>query len=316
VTGPAARGRVLLADLRTRHDWIDHVARAVVRYHESHGNHLAAAITFYSLLNAVPLLMLAFAGAGYLLFLHPPLVTAVESGLARAVPPELAGAVEPVVTTAVGQRAAVGGFGLLAALWAGTWWMSNLRQALSAQWALPPRNPASVRRLLSDLLALAGMWCAVLGTLAVSAVGTGIGEAALRLLGWSGTGWTRATQVGLGLLLGLAADWLIFYWVLTRLPRTRVHVRGAAHAALLGALGFEVLRHVLTLYLAGVSTSPGGAVFGSLLGLLLFAYLVSRFVLLVAAWVATTGGEDAGPMTDREEVSRPWWTRIQDRTGA
>jgi membrane protein len=292
-TSSPTRGPAAITKLRARHEWIDHLLRAGVRYHERHGNHLAAAITFFSVLNAVPLLMIAFAVTGYVLAFNPSVLAALEAGIARAVPAELSDMIESIIDAAIGQRNTVAGFGLLAALWAGIWWMFNLREAVSAQWAIPAQSLASLRRLLSDLAALAGLWIAVIGSLAISAVGTGLGESVLRLSGWQGAGWTEATRISLGVLLGLTADWLIFFWILTRLPRMRRRVRGAARAALLGAIGLEVLKQGLTIYLGGITGSLGGTVFGSLLGLLVFAYLVSRFVLLVTAWAATMRGNQA-----------------------
>src|SRR3712207_6141600 len=174
-SSPVARLQAAVVGLRARHEWIDHLLRAGVRYHERHGNHFAAAITFFSILNAVPLLMIAYATAGYVLALNPSLLAALDAGIARAVPPELSDTIEPVVHAAVAQRNTVAGIGLLAALWAGTWWMFNLREAVSAQWTIPPRNPASLRRLVSDVAALAGLWIAVIGSLAISAIGTGLG---------------------------------------------------------------------------------------------------------------------------------------------
>jgi membrane protein len=275
------------SDARARHEWLDHLARAGVRYHARHGNHLAAAIAFFSILNAVPLLMVAFAVAGYTLSFNPDLLATFKARLADAVPTALADAVQPVIDAAVEQRNAVAGLGLIAALWAGMWWMFNLREALSAQWGIPPRSLASVRSLLSDLGALAGLWIALICSLAITALGTGVGDTILGLLGWQGTGWSELTRGVLALAAGLVADWLICYWILTWLPRTAVPAGGAARAAVVGAIGFEVLRHALTAFLGGVTGSPGGAVFGSLLGLLVFAYLVGRFLLLLAAWAAT-----------------------------
>jgi membrane protein len=293
IAAARARAHDALAGLRARHEWADHLVRALLRYHERHGNHLAAAITFFSILNAVPLLMLALAAAAYLLSFHPALLAALEASITSAVPAELTDTVGPVIEAAVEQRNTVAGVGLVAALWAGTWWMSNLREAVSAQWAIPPRNPASLQRLLSDLLALVGLWVALFGSVAITVIGTGLGETVLRLVGWQGAGWTQLTRISLGLLLGLVTDWLIFFWIITRLPRTHDRVRGAARAALLGAVGLEVLRQGLTVYLGRITGSAGGAVFGSLLGLLVFAYLVSRFVLLVTAWAATVAGNPA-----------------------
>ncbi|TWF82167.1 membrane protein [Pseudonocardia hierapolitana] len=299
-----ARLQAAVVGLRARHEWIDHLLRAGVRYHERHGNHFAAAITFFSILNAVPLLMIAYATAGYVLALNSSLLAALDAGIARAVPPELSDTIEPVVHAAIAQRNTVAGIGLLAALWAGTWWMFNLREAVSAQWTIPPRNPASPRRLLSDIAALAGLWIAVIGSLAISAVGTGLGETVLGLLGWQGADWSQLTRTGFGLLLSLVTDWLIFFWIITRLPRTRQHIQGAARAALLGAIGLEVLKQGLTIYLGGITGSPGGTIFGTSLGLLVFAYLVSRFVLFMTAWAATVRGNQE-PAPDSAPVVVP-----------
>ena len=63
--------------------------------------------------------------------------------------------------------------------------------------------------------------------------------------------------------------------MIARLPRQHAPLRSAAKAALLGAVGFEVLKQIMTFYLASVTSSPSGAVFGSLLGLLVFVYFVS-----------------------------------------
>src|SRR5690606_37910624 len=80
----------------------DHLLRAGARYHERRGNHFAAAITFFSVLNAIPLLMIAYATAGYVLAGNPALLDALDAATARAVPPELAERIEPVVAAAVG----------------------------------------------------------------------------------------------------------------------------------------------------------------------------------------------------------------------
>jgi membrane protein len=100
-------------------------------------------------------------------------------------------------------------------------------------------------------------------------------------------GWARFLLGVLGFLLGLAANWLIFLWVIARLPRHHATLRSAAKAALFGAVGFEILKLGMTYYLRSIAASPSGAVFGSFLGLLVFVFFASRFVLFVTAWAAT-----------------------------
>jgi hypothetical protein len=105
-------------------------------------------------------------------------------------------------------------------------------------------------------------------------------------------------------VLGLGTGFLVFYWILTRLPRIGVPRRGVVRAALVGAVGFEVLKQATALTIGSVTGTPGGAVFGPLLGLLLFCYLVSRFALLVSAWAATARGNEL-PAAPSEPAPSP-----------
>ena len=70
--GPAEPTR--LEQLRAKYEWLDHLVRAGARYTERHGDHYAAAITYFSVLSLVPLMMIAFAAAGFVLFLQPDLL--------------------------------------------------------------------------------------------------------------------------------------------------------------------------------------------------------------------------------------------------
>ncbi len=316
---PSGRGHAVIErlgarvqQLRQRHEWLDHLARAGARYVEQRGNHFAAAITFFSILTAVPLLMVAFATASYVLWFNPDLLAELENAIAATVPKGLSEAITPIIAGAIDQRNTVASIGLIGALYSGVWWMSNLREAVSAQWALPPPNPGALKRLLFDLRALVGLGIALAASLMLTVLGTGLADAVLRLLGAPDEVWTGILLRVVGLLLGLAADWLIFAWAMTKLPRTEVPLRGVARAALAGAVGFEALKQGMALYLDAVTVSPSGAVFGSLLGLLLFSYLVARLVLLVTAWAATTdGNERTAPITPprpaviRQEVVVP-----------
>jgi membrane protein len=110
-------------------------------------------------------------------------------------------------------------------------------------------------------------------------------------------------------MLGLAANWLIFLWVIARLPRRHATLRSAAKAALLGAVGFEVLKRIMTFYLGIVTASPTGAAIGPFVGLLVFVFFISRFLLFVTAWAATAAENEQevpavpGPAVIRSEVT-------------
>jgi Predicted membrane protein len=114
----------------------------------------------------------------------------------------------------------------------------------------------------------------------------------------------------LGVVLGLVANWLIFLWVISRLPREHATLRSAARAAVLGAIGFEILKQVMTIYLSSVTESPSGQIIGPFVGLMVFAFFVSRFILFVTAWAATAKENEQeasapvpGPAIIRSEVT-------------
>jgi membrane protein len=287
VAAPADEKPSKLEQLRARHEWLDHLVRAGTRYSERHGDHYAAAVTFFSVLSLVPLLMIAFAVAGYVLFFNPELLNELRSAITENVPPGLNTTIEDVVAQAIDQRGAVGLLGLLAALYSGIGWMSNLREALSEQWAQVPAAPALPKRLLFDLLSLVGLGLALVGSFAITGSVAGFAEDLLGFVGLGDHGWALFLLGVFGFLLGIVANWLIFLWVIARLPREHATLRSAAKAALFGAVGFEVLKIIMTYYLTSVTSSPSGAVFGSFLGLLVFVFFGSRFVLFVTAWAAT-----------------------------
>jgi membrane protein len=279
-----------LGQLRARHAWLDHLVRAGTRYTDHHGDHYAAAITFFSILSLVPLLMIAFAVAGYVLFFNPNLLDEIREAITAALPPNLADTINPIIDQAIAQRNTVAAFGLLTALYSGIGWMTNLREALSEQWAQAPDPPALPKRLFLDLAALLGLGVALVGSFAITGLASGFAADVLPLIGLADEAWAQLLLRLLGLALGLVANFGVFLWVIARLPRQHTPLRSAVRAAALGAGGFEILKQVMTVYLTSVTTSPSGAVFGSLLGLLIFVNFAARFALLVTAWAATTKG--------------------------
>jgi membrane protein len=285
--GDGSAGPTKLEQLRARYAWLDHLVRAGQRYTERHGDHYAAAITYFSVLSLVPLILAGVAIAGYVLFFNPALLEELRSGVSENLPAGLNELIDPIIANAIDNRGTLGIVALLGALYTGVGWMSNLRAALSEQWGHVPEAPPMAKRLLFDLLTLAGLGAALVGSFAITGIASGATRAVLGFVGLADQVWAQVLLVVLGVLLGLLANWLIFLWVIARLPRQHATLRSAARAALLGAVGFEVLKQVMNIYLGTVSTSPTGAVIGPFVGLLVFVFFVSRFLLFVTAWAAT-----------------------------
>ncbi|PRY43726.1 inner membrane protein YhjD [Umezawaea tangerina] len=276
-----------LDKLRREHAWLDHIVRAADRYTQSYGSHYAAAVTYFSVLSLVPILMIAFAVAGIVLSSQPDLLDQLKASIADAVPGALGDTINKVVNQAIDSKGTVGILGLLGAAYSGLGWMGNLRDALTAQWGHPKADLPFLKTYLKDFLALLGLGAALIVSFGLTAAGSGFANLLLRLVGLDGVGWAEALLKVGTIVLALAANWLVFLWVLAKLPRDPVTWRSAFRGALAASIGFEILKQVATIYLSSVTSSPAGAAFGPVIGVLVFANLVAQFLLFITAWTAT-----------------------------
>jgi membrane protein len=298
-----------------RHQWLDHLIRAAGRYQSNHGDHYAAAITYFSVLALVPLLLIAFSMLGFVLFFQPDLVNDVRGWVTESAPAGLGDVLTPLVDTAVEQRTAVGIIGLLGAAYSGLGWIGNLREALTAQWEQRHKQGSFLRTKGFDALALLGLGLALVVSLGLTVAGTAFAGGLLTLLGFADLLWAKVLLIVTTLVLALVGNWLVFLWVIARLPREPVTLRSAATAALLGAVGFEILKQAATLFLKSLSGAAGAAL-GPVIGLLVFAFLVSRFLLFVTAWAATAKENQVPVVTPPSEaVFRPAVTVHSGPTG-
>jgi membrane protein len=298
----------LIQRVRQRQRWLDHLIRAGVRYTDNHGDHYAAAIAYFSVLALFPLLMIAFSVVGFVLFKRPELVVDLKAAVTEAAPAGVGSALDPLLDRAVASRTTVGVIGLLGAAYSGLGWMNNLREALSAQWAQQHEKGSFVRTKAVDALALLGLGLALIVSLGLTAAGAGLTAELAELLGLSGLWWVKALLGSIAVLLALVGNWLVFLWMIAGLPRQPVPLRSAVKAAVLGAVGFEILKQATRLYLGSLS-GPAGAIFGPVIGLLVFAFLVSRFILFVTAWAATDAATEQRavqqPVAMTGPISRP-----------
>ncbi|MDQ3887079.1 MAG: YihY/virulence factor BrkB family protein [Actinomycetota bacterium] len=276
----------LLERYRRRYHWFDHLVRAGEVYLAHNGDHYAGAIAFFSVLWLVPMLMITFAVMAFVLAGNEQLFAALRQQIEVAAPPGLGQTLNEVITQAIESRSGVGIFGLLLALYTGLAWMGYLREALTAQWEQPNDPGGIVRTKVVDLLALLGLGLALATSFGITAAGTWAADFLLRLVGLNDLRWMETLFYVLSLVLSLAGMWLVFLWIIARLPRARVTLWSAARAAVLGAVGFEVLKQVFALYLGIVTDSPAGRFFGPVIGLMVFALFASRLLVFVTAWAA------------------------------
>ena len=281
--------RAILQRRREQWPWLDHTVLAAQRYKAQKGDYYAAAMTYFSVLALFPLLMVAFAAAGFVLVGQPQWLDEIRSQIAQNVPGSLGETVTSLVDTAVESRTSVGLLGIAGAVYAGLGWMAKLREALTAMWESVHEQGNFIATKLTDLLALVGLGFALLVSLGLSALnGASVMRNLLELINLDGV---PGVDIGLRILsvaLALVATWAVFVWVISRLPREPVPFRSAVKGALIAAVGFEVFKQIAAIYLTSVTEGPAGVVFGPIIGLLVFVYTTSRFLLLSTAFAATT----------------------------
>ena len=178
------------------------------------------------------------------------------------------------------------------------------------------RDPKSfVRTKLSDLLALVSAFAAIVITVALTALGS---DALMKqVLEWFGLQGLPGMSILLrvaSILVSLLISWLLFTWMIARLPRESVSFRSAARAGLMVAVAFEIFKQVASIYLSSVVTGPAGATFGPVLGLMVFAYITARLILFATAWAATSKENLAAAPVD-PPVAAQITPRVQVREG-
>jgi membrane protein len=278
----------VLDRLRARYRWFDHVMRAQERYRGGHGDFYAAGITYFTVFALFPLLMVAFAIGGFVLARQPELLAEIDKSIKQTVSGDNGRQIVDLMDRAIHSRTSVGIIGLATALWAGLGWMANLRTALSAMWEQHPQGDGFVRTKLSDLIALLSAFVAIVVTIALTAFSSdGLMRNVLHWLSLEHAPGVGAALRIASVLASLLISWLLFTWMIARLPRQSVGFRSSVRAGLLAAVGFELFKQAGSVYLRAIVHGPAGATFGSVLGLLVFAYITARLVLFATAWAAT-----------------------------
>ncbi|MFZ1178635.1 MAG: inner membrane protein YhjD [Mycobacterium sp.] len=284
---PAKPG--ILDRLRARFGWFDHVMRAYQRFDERDGGFFAAGLTYYTIFALFPLLMVGFAVFGFILALRPQLLNTIDDHIRSQVSGPLAQQLLDLINSAIHARTSVGIIGLVTAAWGGLGWISHLRQALTGMW-FEHRidSPGFVRNKVSDLIAMLGTFAVTMATIVLTTLGHAAPLAAvLRWLGIPELSVFDWLFWLVSIAISVLVSWLLFTWMIARLPREKVSLVSSMRAGLMAAVGFELFKQVASIYLRIVLRSAAGATFGPVLGLMVFAYITAYLVLFCTAWAAT-----------------------------
>ncbi|MEY9941014.1 YihY/virulence factor BrkB family protein [Streptacidiphilus sp. MAP5-3] len=272
VLGPLA-ARVL----RTR------AYRVFEHFNDVGSNRMAGAVTFFAFLALFPLLTVALAIAATVL--TDSRVNQLQQKIAEQIP----GLSKQINLHDIAANATtVGVISGAILLVSGLGWVDTTRACIRQSWWLPPEPGNAVVRKLWDVVVLFGLGL-------VGAVSLGASSSALALTGQVARGLgvaeSSAGRAGLSVaafLIAVAADVLVFAYLLVGLPRIPApRRRTVLQAALLGAVGFEILKQAMAAYLSGVATKSVYGAFGTPIALLLWINFICRWLFYCVAWTAT-----------------------------
>ena len=277
---------------------VAHLIRAAERFNDRMGNQFGAAITYFSFLSMIPIMMVSFATAGFILASHPTLLQDIFNKILQSVSdPTMASTLKNTLHIAVEQRTTVGIVGFAIALYSGVNWMGNLREAIRAQsrdvWERNAQDEEKIWvKYFRDFISLIGLLVALVITLSITSVAGAAQELIITTLRLDYIDWLKPAWGLIGLMISVLANYLLFFWIFWRLPRHRPRKRALIRGTFIAAIGFEVIKIVMTWTLPSLVKSPSGAAFGSVLGLMAFFYFFARLTLFCAAWIATAQYKD------------------------
>ncbi|MFG3145791.1 YihY/virulence factor BrkB family protein [Streptomyces sp. NPDC048243] len=289
----------LVVRLMTTHAW-----RSYERLDRVKWTRLAAAMTFISFVALFPLLTVAAAiGAA-------TLSTQQQKDLQDKLAEQVPGISDQLDINSLVQNA--GAIGLIAGallLVTGIGWVGSMRECLRAVWELPDPEENPLLRKGKDGGVLVGLGGAVLLTVVVSTLAsTAVGWSS-RQIGIDENGWGSVLLQVIAFAVAVLADFLVLLYVLTLLPGVQPPRRRLIVASLIGAIGFELLKLLLSGYMRGVASKSMYGAFGVPIALLLWINFTSKLLLFCAAWTATgSKEEELGQAGELAEADTPTTT--------
>ena len=259
------------------------------RYDERHGDLLAAAFSFYSMLSIVPLAVIAVTVAGLVVdpgTARSALLGRLERALGREVAQVVVSGIEAAQTTGGGIGALVA---LALLLWGASRLFTVLQDALNAMWGLQPRPSAStldsIRRVALKRLLSFGMVIAcgalLLASLIVQTTLSSVSNSVLAALGLTSLQHGAASIQSFALEVIVIA--IAFTGIFRVLPDARVRWRDAFLGALITAAMVLAGTRLLSLYLARIAPNWLQGAVGSVAAFLIWSNYLAQVFLLGAA---------------------------------
>jgi membrane protein len=275
--------RHLFARFQASKPWL-----AWKRYSDARGNILAAGVGYFAFFSIFPAVALAFTVFGFFLRGHPELLQSIADNLNSNLPGFVKDAAHPqglipIQTPRAVTLSITGVIGLVSLVLAGMGWLGAVREGVRAVFGVKgsPGNPITTKLRDLGVLFTLGLGIALSAVL-TSVIGAAAGWFAERI-GMSGQGWILILA---GLAVSILADTGLMMLLLRVLSDVPAHWRDVSQGALVGGVGFSLLKLSASTLLPRVTDNPLFASIAIVIGLLFWLNLIARLTLISAAWAA------------------------------
>lgn len=271
------------ARLQATHAW-----QAWKRYGDARGNVLAGGVGYFAFFSIFPAVALAFTIGGIVLRGRPELLTEVRQYVDQTLPGfvknESTG--EGIIPIAIPQKNALtvtGIIGVAGLVLAGLGWLGALRDGIRAVFGVPGEPGNAVMLKLRDLGVMVVLGLGVLVSAAVTIVAGGVAQTVSEAVGLGSQPWVLGVA---GFLVGVVLDTALVAVMLRLLSGVAIPWPALRSGALFGGIALTVLKVAGSRLIAGTMHNPLFKSIALVVGLLVWLNLISRVVLVAAAWAA------------------------------
>ncbi len=304
----------LFARFRASKPW-----RAWKRYGDARGNILAAGIGYFAFFSIFPAVALAFTVFGFVLRGHPELLTSIADNLNANLPGFVRDVQHPqglipIKAPRASALTITGVIAFVSLMLAGMGWLGALREGIRAVFGAQGSAGNLITTKLRDLGVLFTLGLGVaLSAVLTTVIGAAAGWIADRI-GLSGQEWILVLA---GFAVSVLADTGLMMLLLRVLSGIPAHSRDLVQGALLGGVGFSLLKLSATTVLPRVTANPLFASIAIVIGLLFWLNLIARLTLIAAAWAAGDLEESRGDVLPlqvqgRDAAARPGTSIARD----
>jgi membrane protein len=263
-------------------------SRAWKRYSDARGNILAAGMGYFAFFSIFPAVALAFTVFGFFLRGHPELLQSITDTLNANLPgfvkdDQHPDGLIPIQAPQATSLTITGIIAFVTLVLAGMGWLGAVREGIRAVFGVQGQAGNMVTTKLRDLGVLFTLGLGVAVTAVLTSAVAGAAEGIAGRIGMSGQGWV--VQLA-GFMVSVLADTALMILLLRVLSGLPVHWRDLSRGALVGGVGFSVLKVFAGTLLPRLTANPLFASIAIVVGLLIWLNLIARLTLIAAAWAA------------------------------